>query len=95
MYLLLKSSSLHRCSSTERENQTLNIEDAPYAHGGNSEHHMAGIKAALCSASPDHLSPFLQELPLALWTQSVLYVHAATHQLLAASKPCSLLCRMG
>lgn len=41
--------------------------DAPYAHCGNSLHHMAGIKAGLCSLPPDHLSPFLQELPLALW----------------------------
>lgn len=39
----------------------------PYVHGGNSEHHMAGIKAFHCAVSPDHLAPLLQELLHALW----------------------------
>lgn len=37
---------------------------------------MAGIKAIFCSVSPDHLAPFLQELPLALWARSVLFLSA-------------------
>ena len=41
----------------------LNTEDGHMHTVGNSEHHMAGIKAALCSVSLGHLAPFYPGTP--------------------------------
>lgn len=57
---------------------------------GTREHHMAGIKAVLCYPLLTTCHPFLQELPLALWAQSVrLFFLSTQPPPPAASQPAS------